>query len=69
MALTKYVRKNKIIFGHVCYITAEEARHTGVVCKNWHVAQPEVGISISLSDESDIIKFSVFCKDDYSVHG
>jgi hypothetical protein len=32
------------------------------VCKNWHVEQPEVGINISLSDESDIIKFSVFCK-------
>ena len=75
----------------------EEARHVGVVCKNLRVAQPEVGISISLSDEitriiqslyyapagryinsssdsadrgrsiirvtdeSDIIEFSVFC--------
>ena len=67
--ISKYVRKSKIIVLPVCYITAEEARHTGVVCKNWHVAQPEVGINISLSDESDIIKFSVFCKADYSVHG
>jgi hypothetical protein len=38
----------------------EEARHIGVVCKNLQVAQPEVGINISLSDEGDIIKFSVF---------
>jgi hypothetical protein len=35
------------MFWPVCYITAEEARHTGVVCKNWHVEQPEVGINIS----------------------
>jgi hypothetical protein len=32
---------------------AEEARHIGVVCKYLHVAQPKVGINISLSDESD----------------
>ena len=32
-------------------------RHVGVVCKNLHVAQPEVGINISLSDESDITDF------------
>ena len=31
------------------------------MCKNLHVAQPEVGINISLSDESDIIECSVFC--------
>ena len=42
-----------------CYV-AEEARHIGVVCKNLQVAQPEVDINISLSDEGDIIKFSVF---------
>jgi len=36
-------------------------RRIGVVCKNLHVAQPEVSINISLSDESDIIDFSVFC--------
>jgi hypothetical protein len=40
---------------------SEEARRVGVVCKHLHVAQPEVGINISLSDESDIIEFSVFC--------
>ena len=44
---------------HSC--VAEEERRVGVVCKNLHVAQPEVGINISLSDESDIIDFSVFC--------
>ena len=38
----------------------EEARHFGVVCRNLHVAQPEVGINISFSDEDDIIEFSVF---------
>jgi hypothetical protein len=42
-------------------LVAEEARRVGVVCKNLHVAQPEVGINISLSDESDIIEYSVFC--------
>jgi hypothetical protein len=36
------------------------SRHIGVVCKNLLVAQPEVGINISLSDEGDIIKCSVF---------
>jgi hypothetical protein len=30
------------------------------VNKNLHVAQPEVGINISLSDKGDIIEFSVF---------
>jgi hypothetical protein len=40
--------------------TPEKARHVGVVCKKLHVAQPEVGINISLSDEGDIIEFSVF---------
>jgi hypothetical protein len=43
----------------LCY-QAEEERHVGVVCKKLHVAQPEVGINISLSDEGDIIEFSVF---------
>ena len=38
----------------------EQARHVGVVCKKLHVAQPEVGINISLSDEGDIIEFSMF---------
>ena len=38
----------------------EQVRRIGVVCKNVHVVQPEVGINISLSDESDI-EFSVFC--------
>ena len=42
-------------------LNAEEARHVSVVCKNLRVAQPEIGISKSLSDESDIIEFSVFC--------
>jgi hypothetical protein len=28
------------------------------VCKNLHVAHPEVGINISLSDEGDTIEFS-----------
>jgi len=41
-------------------LNTEEARHVGVVCKNVHVAQPEVGINISLYDEGDIIEFSVF---------
>jgi hypothetical protein len=48
---------------------SEEARHVDVVCKNLHVAQPEVGINISLSDEGDIIEFSVFYQADYCVHG
>ena len=39
---------------------SEEARHVGVVCTYLHVAQPEVCINISLSDEDDIIEFSVF---------
>ena len=39
------------------------------MCKNLHVAQPEVGINLSLSDEGDIIEFSVFYKADYCVHG
>jgi hypothetical protein len=30
---------------------AEEVRHVRVVCKYLHVAQPEVGINISLSDQ------------------
>ena len=51
------------------HIAAEEARHVGVVCKILLVAQPEVGINISLSDEGDIIEFSVFYKADYCVHG
>ena len=38
----------------------EEARHVGVVWKKLHVSQPEAGINISLSDEGDIIEFSVF---------
>jgi hypothetical protein len=42
-------------------ITAEEAWHVDVMCKNLHVVQPEVGINISLSDENDNIEFSVFC--------
>jgi hypothetical protein len=33
----------------------------GVVCKNLHVAQPEVGINMSFSDKSDIIEYSVLC--------
>ena len=37
-----------------------DTRHVGVVCKIVHVAQPEVGINISLSDEGDIIEYSVF---------
>jgi len=32
------------------------------VCKNSNVAQTEVGFNISLSDEGDIIEFSVFTK-------
>ena len=40
---------------------SEEARRVGVVCKILHVTQPEVGINISLSDETDIIEISVFC--------
>ena len=41
---------------------SEQVRHGGVVCKYLHVAiaQPEVCINISLSDEDDIIEFSVF---------
>jgi hypothetical protein len=49
--------KNKVC---VIHVKAEEARHAGVVCKKLHVAQPEVGINISLSDEGEIIEFSVF---------
>ena len=52
--------KSKIICWPVYHKTAEEAWHVGVVCKNLHVAQPEVGINIMLSDESDI-EYSVFC--------
>jgi hypothetical protein len=50
----------KIIPTSYLCILSEEARHVGVVCNNLHVAQPEVGINISLSDEGDIIEFSVF---------
>jgi hypothetical protein len=51
---------SKIADDHICRMT-EEARRVGVVCKNLHVTQPEVGINISLSDKSDIIEYSVFC--------
>ena len=36
-------------------VMSEEARHVGVVCKQLHVAQPEFGINISLSVQSDVI--------------
>ena len=42
-------------------VLSEEVRRVGVVWKKLHVVQPEVSINISLSDESDIIDFSVFC--------
>ena len=45
---------------YLLHYSAEEARHVGVVCKNSNVAQPEVCFNISLSDEGDIIEFSVF---------
>ena len=48
-------------FKNMFNIYTEEERRVGVVCKNLHVGQPEVDINISLSDESDIIDFSVFC--------
>jgi hypothetical protein len=48
-------------FKNMFNIYTEEERSVGVVCKNLHVGQPEVDINISLSDESDIIDFSVFC--------
>ena len=48
------------IFESILQNRPEEARHVGVVCNNLRVAQPEVGINISLSDEGDIIEFSVF---------
>ena len=41
---------------------AEEARRVGVVCKNVHVTQPEVGINISFSDMSDISNIQCFAK-------
>ena len=50
----------KFIFEKMYGRSSEEARRVGVMCKNLHVAQPEVSINILLSDESDIIDFSVF---------
>ena len=46
------------IFESILQNRPEETRR--VVCNNLRVAQPEVGINISLSDEGDIIEFSVF---------